>query len=748
MTTGIEVKVTNGNGGYTPWVEKRRNLFQNPRAASLTGFGAATLGTRSTLTGLPGRTPTAYRHTRTTATTAARVADIIIGPGMPRGVGVTVTVQLRIRASAVGNLTIAVRGTISSSTGQSTLGVITVTEANVFQDFVVTGNSITGTAGTSAGVAVIQTGGASGMTVDIQEIDFEEGSGGFYLDPALNTELQRVIWTGAEDASPTALEERTLIPGTEVLKGDTGYSVHEEATSVDPTDTTGAGGSISIDLFNGGSRVAAKRLSRKTMTLTDRGQGVTSGTARVPSGSLTGTSVQLDQRTVALSVERTAQPFTGTLRNYFIYLLGLVGIVDGYVIDPVYSTMTGTFPGWQAEVWLQMKRLLAIKGGEITQASDNIIIRPIRGRITVDRRDKDFSWSMDDSSLALAVEGYWYETTQRTAGLAYPDGGWNDQVQVYTVDAGETIEYDVPINASLSSISQPIAQNYVSREYIGPTSVYSVVGSDGLPVPASQWLEAGGKVEVSIGDDTRSLLIRITGAQIERYAPFRIAASAGPSDNYSSLRLVGTGVFYEKHGPIRLITSATEDDTTVEVGATLDSEFVTNLSDLYDAMAWMLSRYGGPRHTIRVETTGINRSGESGSYAYPTFGDFNEYAADQGWTTFADFNAEYVGFDFGAFNDEWAATVADAFVNQAFGNVAGARTFRDGLWYRLRTTDITPASISYTAENDTTAGDLNTWLTQQFAERGLPNTFESFNTLLAERATFAEFSAAPLSLED
>ena len=748
MSTGVEVKVQHKADEYSAWAPQRTNVFPNPRAVNLTSFGAATLGTRSTLTGLSEEITTAYRHTRTTASTAARVADLTVGTGMPAA-GQAISLRIRVRASATGPIAVNARPAVASSTNQTSLGNITITQANVFQDFLLTGVSFSVATTSTSGIVLTQTGGANGMTVDVQGIDIEAGSGGPYIDGTTqNYELQRTRWTGTANNSTSVFETRTFTSGAEVLKTDTSYSVREEATSVDPTDTTGSAGSITIDLFNSLSRTATKRLSRKTVTLTDRGQGVTLGVARVPSGNLFSTSLTLDQRTVALSVVRTAQPFSGTLRNYLIYLLGLVGIVDGYVIDPAFTAMTVTLPGWEDEVWLQMKRLLAVKGGEISLASGNIIIRPIRGRVTVDKRDTEFTWSMDDSNLAQAVEGYWYETKQQSSGLAYPPGGWSDDVQVYQVDAGEVIEFDLPINASLSAVNQPVAQDYVTREYTGPGSVYCVVGSDGLPVPAAQWLAAGGRVTVSIGEDTRSLIVRITGASIERYAPFRIAASAGPSDNYSSLRITGNGVFYTKHGPIRLITSADEDQTSVEVGATLDVDFITSLSDLYDCMAWTLSRYGGPRHTVSVQTTGINRSGDSGSYAYPTFEDFNEYATAQGWTTFANFNTAYSGDTFDDFNEEWAKTVSDAFVNQAFGNVAGARTFRDGLWFRLRTTDISPGAISYTAENDSNVGDFNTWMLAQLAARGLPNTFDSFNTLLAERDTFSDFSAAPMSLED
>lgn len=256
-------------------------------------------------------------------------------------------------------------------------------------------------------------------------------------------------------------------------------------------------------------------------------------------------------------------------------------------------------------------------------------------------------------------------------------------------------------------------------------------------------------MSVEIGEDTRSIIVTLTGANLPRYAPFSIAASAGPSDKYSSLRITGSGVFFEKNGPVTLTTSATKDQTSVEVGATVDNIFINSLADLRNCLAWTLSRYGGPRHSITVRTTGINRLDENTSRAYATLRDFNKRAQSEGWSTILDFNAAY-----GAtatvedFNDEWDEISKSSFANQAFGNVIGARTFRDGMWFRVRTSEVSISSVSYTAENDTTVGDFNTWMLEQLEARGLPNTIASFNTLMADRKNVADFSAAPLTLED
>ena len=529
------------------------------------------------------------------------------------------------------------------------------------------------------------------------------------------------------------------IAGT-LVKGVSAYSVDEESTPVDIADTTGATGRFSISSFSM-TTLLAKRSRRKAVTLEDRSQGTTQGIISTPARSDGTTVLNASSRMTLLAVQRTAQPFTGTLGDYFIYLLSLVGITSNYVIDASLSSIPVTVPGWQGDVWFHMKKLLPIVGAEASLVSNNIVLRPLRGRVTVDKRDISFDWSVDDTNLARSVEGYYYNNQYKTNALAYPNGGWSTDVQVYQVDAGEVIEFDIPLEASLASVVQPVSQNFVGR-YDVSASVYSVMSSDGFPYSAAQWDDEGGKIEVVINEDTRSLTVKITGSRNEQYAPFRIAATAGPSDNYSSLRILGEGVFFDKV-LVNIPTGVSPDLTSEEVGVTIENEFITTQTQLFDRMIWTLGRFNGSRQTISVKTTGVNRAGDSGSYAYPTIKDFNAYAVAQGWTSIAQFNTFYSGKTIAQFNAAWFATVVNNFVNQAFGNIAGARTLRDFVWWRIRRATISPDSISYTAEGDTTTGDFD----KAWTDDGVAKKISDFNTQWSPGGvpmTIRDFNVAPL----
>ena len=491
-----------------------------------------------------------------------------------------------------------------------------------------------------------------------------------------------------------------------------GYSVTEDATPVDPSDTTGGVGQFTVAMEEDAN---SKTLTDKTVQLIDGSQGSTTGTARNPSSINGALSLTVDSRMAALAVQRTAQPYVGTLEGAFRYYLGLVGITSDIVIDATIAARSVAVPGWTGNVWDQMKMLCVAERVETSLVSDNIILRPFRGRVAENYRDGSRQWTIDSSQMARSVEINYYQNEHKVNSLAYPPGGWNEDVQVYTLNAGETQEFDLPIKASLSSVQQPTCVSSVDRYHVS-SSVYSVTGSgegSDLPVPPAQWIAGGGSVKVAIGEDTRSLLVTITASSETRYAPYRIAMTAGPSDNYSSLRIVGTGVFSDQQTLI-LNANVNPDKVTQEVGATIDNPNISTLEQAYDLGPHVLRRFGVPRHAITVTTSGINRIGETGNYRYPKIAEFN--AAYVG-KKIADLTAEYSGRNIAAFNSFWKSTVADLFENQAFGNVAGARVPSDDAQFRIRTATIAPGSVTYTAESDTIVKDLTEgWVGAKIAD--------------------------------
>ena len=428
--------------------------------------------------------------------------------------------------------------------------------------------------------------------------------------------------------------------------------------------------------------------------------------------------------------------------SIFRYYLGLVGVVNGIIVDPAVDSVPVVFPGWDGNCWDQTKKMTAAQQVEVTLASNYIVLRPIRGRVAINYRDNDVSWAINDVNIAQQVEVFYYNSQQKTNSLVYPLGGWTDQTPVYAgLAAGSVTKVNIALipddvitlGASLTSVQQPVAVDSVDRDY-DTSSVYAIVGNDGLPYLASEWAANGGKVEVAIGADTRSLDLTITASRETQYAPYQLAMASGTSDSYSSLRIVGSGVFFDRQKLV-FDTGNSADVAPTVVGATVDSEFIQTRDQAYHVGLWAGARWTGPQQTITINTSGINRLGDNGNYRYPVVEEFN---AEFAGMTVADFNAAWVGEVVANFNAHELALVSADFDNQAFGNVAGARVLHDGQWYRIRTVPgIGPASLTYTAERDTIVSDFNT------VYAGM--TVADFNTEHAGKTT-GGWGLSPLSL--
>ena len=477
-----------------------------------------------------------------------------------------------------------------------------------------------------------------------------------------------------------------------------GYSVEEDSTPADPSDTTGGFGRITVPIPD---RPEIKRWGGKILRLEDGAEGTTTGTIRGRSGNGLTAQLVADSRIGRLSVPRRAEPFNGTLGDALEYYFGLCGITSGIVIEPGIAARSVVLPGWEANVFEQIqKKMGAAFGFEMSLVSNNVVVRPLRERIAVNYRDASVDWAMDEQNLAQTVEGYFYNTAWRTNALAYPAGGWSGDVQVYQVDAGATVELDLAIDASLVSVQQPTCVSSVDRNHTS-SSVYAVSGNDGLIIPPAQWEADGGSLTVEIGEDTRSLRVTIKGGRSEEYAPYSIAMASGTSDTYSSLRIVGTGAFLEEE--LMTLPACQDEDLAPDaIGVTVQNEFFQTRDQLYHALLRTAARFSGARQTINVTSRGINRAGDSGSYVYPTIGDLKELYPG---ATIADLKVA-LGPKISDWNAALFETVRDDFANQSFGNVAGARVRYEDSWYRIRNTTKSPASVRYSAERDNTVGDV------------------------------------------
>lgn len=468
-------------------------------------------------------------------------------------------------------------------------------------------------------------------------------------------------------------------------------------------------------------QVGPQVLIDKTVRIFDSRKGFTLGTITDSVESRDGGTIQLSgiSRLGSLNVYGIqAQPFVGTLREAFDYYLGLAGIETGLFVDDTIGDRPVIFPGWSGELWYYLKLMAAAQDCDISLVSEVILLRPIRARVATNDRDTSRTISTGSTTLAQAVEVYQYDNREITNELVYPPGGWNPEVQVLTVNAGESTEYTLELSSSLSSIQAPVMQTFVAQGY-SATSVYTIVADDGLAVNPTMWANSGGSLSVTVSEDTTHLIVRLTGAKgIPTSAGvasknFSVALGADTTGNrYSTLRIVGTGVAYSK-AKKRIRTGVPASKTATDVGVTIDNPFISTVNDLYRAGTRAAKKYAGAGMTLSGNVIAINRRGDSGVATYPTYAQVQEsLVTELGSPTYGDVQDYYIDEGFITYEQvrqHWFEVFRDDSLNQVFGNAQGARIYdrKSRRWYRIRDATSTPGGISVgTADDDLTLGDI------------------------------------------
>lgn len=484
------------------------------------------------------------------------------------------------------------------------------------------------------------------------------------------------------------------------------YSVTEDATPIDANDSSGGVGQINFTAIEDAAADGTILLLNDVVTLTDASNGVTSGIVNNLQVNDSSAAISADSRLGLMVAQITAAPYTGTLGGAFTYYLSLCGIVSGFVIDSTITARSVTYQGFTGNLWDFMRQMCAAQQVEISLVSNNIVLRPLRTRTLMADTDNSQAYTVSNGQLAQSVIVNYYNSVRQVSTMVYPAGGWTSDVQVYQVDSGQTIEFDLDVPVSLESISQPAYVASVAKNFTGPGSVYTAAGNDGLPITPAFWKTYGGNLVASINPDNKSIHIVLTGPVFPQYAPYRIAMSSGPSDYYSALRINGTGVFFTQKS-ITALTGAPASKAPQVIGTTIDNIFINSVAEAWNVALRTAGGFASPIHTIDITANVVNRKGDKGSIVYPTFTNFDTTYAGK---TFAQFDTLMGSNTFDQFNAIQFAAVQDNFANQAFGNIAGARRQYREAFYRVRTGTTTEQNITYTAEMDTIFSDFdNVW---------------------------------------
>lgn len=506
----------------------------------------------------------------------------------------------------------------------------------------------------------------------------------------------------------------------------TDYNVEEAATPLAAGDSSGQVGTITFTIPLPDVDVAPSHplvrygdtwLLGREVRLEDSRKGFTLGKVSAISPSLSSGTIRVSclSRLGDLNVYNVqAQPYVGTLAGAFQAYLALANVTTGFLVDPSIATRLVIFPGWSGELWLHLKQMAAAINCDLSLVSGVILLRPIRAREVVRGRDIERSPSAGGGNLAQFIAVNQYNNRAITNQLVYPPGGWDASVTTINVNAGESVEETLQLSASVSSISQPVMQTFVSRDH-SSSSVFTVVGDDGLPIQPDQWYAQGGNLRVEINPDTTSLTLKVTaptGIRNKDNKEIGVYGIALSSDNntgrYSTLRIVGSGVEFTKE-EVRVPTGATASETSTEIGITIDNPFLSTRGDVYTAAVRAVRAYNGSGISVSGTVSAVNRRGETGAVNTRPYSEMQSLHSGK---TYATVQTSYSGKSYLQVQEEFNAGIEDRFENQVFGNVAGARVWdeRSRRWYRIRSGTSSPSTVSFEAEDDLVHSDVQSYL--------------------------------------
>lgn len=500
------------------------------------------------------------------------------------------------------------------------------------------------------------------------------------------------------------------------------FNVIEAATPLAAGDSTGQVGTISLTIPYPDPELQPNHpitifgpqiLSGESVRLVDTRKGFTLGEIVSASNSLTAGNIQIqaNSRLGELNVYNVqAQPFVGTLQDAFEQYLELANVDHDFFVDPEIAGTPVVFPGWNGELWFHLKQMAAAIDCDISLVSGIILLRPVRERVATRGRDIERSFTLSGGSLAQNIEVYYYNNRPITNELVYPPGGWSEDVTVINVNAGETIEEVLELSASVSSISQPVMQTFVAKSHRN-SSVFTVVGDDGLPITPAAWNSNGGRLRVDINPDTTSLTVHITaptglpnrdGAEIGVYSVS--LSDTGSTGRYSTLRIVGSGVAFDKKSKL-IPTGIGPSETATEIGVSIDNPFFSSLDDVNRSGSRAVRAYNGTAMAINGSVVAINQLGDSGVATTRTYGFVQDLHAGK---TYNDVQSEWGGFSYQQIFTDLNEPLENEFQNQVFGNVNGARVWdkQSKRWYRIRTGTLVPSNIQFEAEDDLTHEDV------------------------------------------
>lgn len=363
------------------------------------------------------------------------------------------------------------------------------------------------------------------------------------------------------------------------------WTYTEDVTGRDPNAYTGGSGQVTASLL---TTPYTDYFFSKALSLSCS-KGTITGRVRSLNESVGVTNISADDMMLRLKAWVVARAQVNrTISQILTYLNGLAGSGITFTYGSGVSSRVTTMAGFEGSLYDNLKQFLTAKGlGMKASGANSVLIfdaSVVDPFLLENVVAKSKTYDMQDASRKIEIGHFQHRPIVNTVIYPLDFLSTADAIQV---EAGEIVEVSYDVDATLTTVNQPVcvlANTIIGKnptQYNGTNGVYSIIGGDtGTDVSPAWWNEKGGKVEISINPDSTSITVKLIAPTDDLYAPYSI--SSDPDTNFTGMFLTGTGA-YHKYEPVTITTGAEAAATSEDVGVTVNNIHVSNVSEAYNA---------------------------------------------------------------------------------------------------------------------------------------------------------------------
>jgi hypothetical protein len=402
------------------------------------------------------------------------------------------------------------------------------------------------------------------------------------------------------------------------------YDLSESATPTATVDTSGSIPTLSITGESnnvetlGATHPTSKLIINNSIEFTDSTRGVFTGKVVGSSISNNVASIEAQSRFEPLNSVKRAVDKRGTLTQVFAYYLQLGGLqTTDYQINSYFNSVNVIYPGWNENVWIQLKLLCATVNAEMYFKENKIFIDPVAQKTFMlkNSQSESFSSEIDNSTKSFNMV---------LGKTSYVN---NAIIQVYgpneragSIDFNKTEEKILNVNISISpnTLNQPqyittppaLYAIFTDKASIGTTPSTNVNGfycfcdKNGKRVPASTVTNSGAGLKVETTDNPFEIKMILTGPNSDLDTPWQLAFSTKDELN-PALMITGDGTLVKRS----IHTFATGSDEGDEFKDFSYNPFLTNKSYLYSAATKSSQHLSGPSVKLSTGTDKVDEAG-------------------------------------------------------------------------------------------------------------------------------------------